>query len=434
MIPFPITGRKPGLEITMDHRIFEEYESEVRSYCRKFPTVFVKAKGAVLTDEGGTDYIDFFCGAGSCNYGHNNDFIKERVIEYLQSDGIVHSLDMYARAKGEFLDCFENNVLKPRGLDYKIMFPGPTGTNTVEAALKLARKFTGRSNVFALMGCFHGMSLGSIALTTDAASRKGCGVPLTNVTHIPAPYMFPQLDTIDYMETILTNDHSGIDKPAALFVETVQAEGGIYVLDDEWLRRARALCDRHGILLVLDEIQVGCCRTGPFFAFERAGIKPDIFVMAKSIGGMGLPFALTLFKPELDIWSPGEHNGTFRGFQPAMVAAKAGLEYMLKYDVEAETRRKGAIIEEYLCENLPKINEKLGYRGIGMIWGIDFAAFPQGSAKRASKNCFERGLVIELAGREDCVLKLMPPLTIDDDMLLAGLGRIMDAIKSMNLT
>ena len=417
----------------MDQKIITTNESEVRSYCRKFPTIFVKAKNATLTDEDGRNYIDFFNGAGACNYGHNNDYIKNKVIEYLQNDGIVHALDMYTGGKGGFIDFFETKVLQPRGLDYKIMFPGPTGANAVESALKLARKVTGRTNIFALMGCFHGMSLGALSLTSESFARKGAGVPLHDVTHIPAPYMFPELDTIKYMENMFTDDHCGVEKPAALIVEAVQAEGGINVLPDEWLQRARALCDKYGVLLICDEIQIGNCRTGTFFAFEHAGIKPDIVTMAKSIGGMGFPFALTLFKPELDKWQPGEHNGTFRGFVPAMVAGQAGLEFMLEHHVEAETRRKGMLVSDYLDEHLPKISAKLTHRGRGLINGIDFSPFAPGSAKAASAECFKRGLVIELAGREDCVLKLMPPLTIDDIDLLRGLDIIMEAIRALDL-
>ena len=417
----------------MEQKVFETYESEVRSYCRKFPVVFKKAKMAAMYDESGKEYLDFFCGAGSVNYGHNNDYIKNRVIDYLQNDGITHSMDMYTTTKGEFIQFFEDKVLKPRGLDYKIMFPGPTGANSMEAALKLARKVTGRTNVFALMGCFHGMTLGTLAMTTDEAARKGAGVPLHDVTHIPAPYMFPELDTIRYMETLLEDDHSGIAKPAALVVESVQAEGGVNVLSAEWLRRARAFCDKHGILMILDEIQVGNCRTGDFYSFERAGIKPDIITMAKSIGGMGMPFALTLFRPELDKWSPGEHNGTFRGFQLATVAGKAALEYMLENHVEDEVKRKSALVDAYLAENLTSAAPKATYRGIGLIWGIDFGAYPEGTAKKVSAECFKRGLVIELAGRQDCVLKPMPPLVISDDDLIRGLSIIMDAVKALAL-
>ena len=390
----------------MNSTVFEQHESEVRSYCRKFPAVFNKAENEFMYDTDDNQYLDFFCGAGSLNYGHNNAFIREKVIDYLMNKGIVHSMDMYTVSKGEFIKFFEEKVLKPRNLNYKIMFAGPTGTNATEAALKLARKVTGRSNIFALMGCFHGMSLGALSLTTERAAREGAGVGLDDVTHIPAPYMFPELDTIQYMERLLQDDHSGIEKPAALIIETVQ---------------------------IVDEIQTGNCRTGTFFSFERAGIHPDIITMAKSIGGMGMPMALTLFKPELDIWSPGEHNGTFRGFQLAAVAGKAGLEYMLDNQIEAETLRKGEIIREAFSERLNGVGEKLTFRGIGLMWGIDFSAYPAGMAKKASAECFKRGLIIELAGREDCVLKLMPPLIISDENLKKGLDIIFDAISALNL-
>ena len=405
----------------MDQKeIFQTYESEVRSYCRSFPAVFTRAKGSIITDTDGKEYIDFFCGAGAVNYGHNNDYIKEKLIDYLQNDGILHALDMMTDAKADFIEYFEDAILKPRGLDYKIMFTGPTGTNGVEAALKLARKVKKRENIWCLMGCFHGMTLASLALTSDRDSRNGAGVPLTNVTHIPAPYMFGELDTIQYMETLITDDHSGIEKPAALIIETVQAEGGIYVFDKEWLKAVRNFCDTHDILLIVDDIQVGCARTGTFFSFERAGIVPDIVIMSKSIGGYGLPFSLTLFKPELDIWTPGEHNGTFRGNQLAIVAAKAGLTYMLEHQIEKEAVRKEEIIRNYLTHNIT--DNTVAVRGIGCIFGIDV-----GSGERAAaitKKCFENGLIIERAGRGNCVIKLMPALTIPDELLIKGLDII----------
>lgn len=417
----------------MNTTVFEQHESEVRSYCRKFPAVFDKAENEYMYDIDGNEYLDFFCGAGSLNYGHNNAYIRDKVINYLMRKGIVHSMDMYTVSKSDFIEYFEEKILKPRNLNFKIMFAGPTGTNATEVALKLARKVTGRSNVFALMGCFHGMSLGALSLTTERAARDAAGVGLDDVTHIPAPYMFPELDTIKYMETLLNDDHSGIEKPAALIIETVQAEGGIEILSVDWLKRARAFCDKYGILMILDEVQIGNCRTGTFFSFERAGIHPDIVTMAKSIGGIGMPMALTLFKPELDIWKPGEHNGTFRGFQLAAVAGKAGLEYMLDNDIESETLRKGSIIQKALEEKLNGVGEKLTFRGIGLMWGIDFSAYPAGMAKKASAECFKRGLVIELAGREDCVLKLMPPLIISDDNLRKGIDIIFDAIRALSL-
>lgn len=415
----------------METKVFEKYESEVRSYCRKFPAVFSKAKMEHLYDEDGREFLDFFCGAGAVNYGHNNDYIKCKVLDYLANDGIVHAMDMYSVSKGEFIETLEKKILKPRDLEYKIMFTAPTGTNANEAALKLARKVTGRRNVWALMGCFHGMTLGTLALTTEAAARNGGAVGLHDVVHIPAPYMFPELDTVKYMETLLQDDHSGIEKPAAFMIETVQAEGGIWVFTDEWLQRVADFCKQNDILLIVDEIQVGNFRTGSFFSFERAGIKPDIVTIAKSIGGMGMPLALTLFRPELDIWTPGEHNGTFRGFQLATVAGKAGIEFAIENHSAEETQRKGKIVEQFIKENILPISEKLSYRGIGLIWGIDFGKFPVGTAKALSAECFKNGVVIELAGREDCVLKLMPPLIIKDEELIRGLGIIEACIKTI---
>lgn len=414
----------------MNTSVFENYESEVRSYCRHFPTVFTKSKGADFYDEDGNKYIDFFCGAGALNYGHNNPEIKKKLIEYLESDGVMHALDMYTVPKREFIEIFEEKILKPRGLDYKIQFPGPTGTNANEAALKLARKVKKRQNVFALMGAFHGMTLGSLALTTDKASRKGAGVPLDNVTFIPAPYMFPELDTVAYMQRLIDDDHSGIEKPAALFIETIQAEGGIRVFDVEWLRRVRKFCDDNDILLVVDDVQVGCCRSGTFFSFERAGIQPDIVTMSKSIGGYGLPLAITLIRPEIDVWAPGEHNGTFRGNQLAFVAAKAGLEFMLSNNIEEQTRRKGEIVKEYVEKEILPIDSRLELRGIGLIWGIEFEKTGiVGFADKVVEACFKNGLIIECAGRKNSVVKIMPPLVISDEELIKGLEIVKKSIK-----
>lgn len=414
----------------MDTTVFESYESEVRSYCRHFPTVFTKAKGADFFDEDGKKYIDFFCGAGAVNYGHNNPYIQKKLIEYLESDGIMHALDMYTVPKREFIQTLEEKVLKPRGLNYKIQFPGPTGTNANEAALKLARKAKKRSNVFAFMGAFHGMTLGSLALTTDKSSRAGAGVPLENVTFIPAPYMFPELDTIAYMQRLLDDDHSGIEKPAAVFLETIQAEGGIRVFDPEWLRAVRKFCDDNDILMVVDEVQVGCCRSGSFFSFERAGIQPDIVTMSKSIGGYGLPLAITLLKPEIDCWKPGEHNGTFRGNQLAFVAAKAGLEYMLDNKVEEQVKAKSGIIKSFIEKEILPLDSRLELRGIGMIWGIEFENIPPvGLADKVIEKCFEYGLIIEGAGRKNSVVKLMPPLVISEEELIEGMKIIKRSVE-----
>lgn len=415
----------------MNTEPFEQYESEVRSYCRNFPTVFVSAKGSIQKDETGKEYIDFFCGSGALNYGHNNPYIKRKVVEYLENDGVLHALDMYTAPKRDFIEYFEQNVIRARGFDYKIQFVGPTGTNAVEAALKLARKVKKRQNVFALMGAFHGMTLGSLALTTNADSRAGAGVPLNNVTHVPAPYMFPGLDTVEYMERLITDDHSGVEKPAAIILETTQADGGIYVLPTEWLQRVRALCDKHDILMIVDDVQVGCGRTGWFFSFERAGITPDIVTMSKSIGGYGMPFAITLLKPELDLWKPGEHNGTFRGYQLSLVAAKAGLEYMLNEHVEDAVREREQIVAKFMREEIETIDSRIATRGIGLLWGVDFGAFEGDVAKAVISEAFKNGLIVERVGRRDSVVKVMPELKVPLETLEKGLQILAQSIRNV---
>lgn len=411
----------------MNTKTFETYESQVRSYCRHFPAVFTTARGAMMYDEEGNAYIDFFCGAGALNYGHNNPYIKEKMVEYLMSDGIIHSMDMYTAPKRTFLETLQERILKPRGFDYKIMCCGPTGTNGVEAALKLARKVTGRTNVFAFMGCFHGMTLGALSLTTESYARNGAGVPLGNVTHIPAPYMFPELDVIAYMQRLLDDDHSGVSKPAALVMETVQAEGGIYPFSPEFLRACRKFCDDNGILLIVDDIQAGICRTGTFFSFERGGIHPDMVVLSKSIGG-SMPLTLLLIKPDEDIFGPAEHNGTFRGNQLSFVAGNAGLEFLLESNLEAETRRKGKLVEDFIQKEILPLDSRLTCRGIGLMWGIDCAGLGGDEFSHAvTKACFDRKLIIERAGRDSSVVKLMPTLVIEDEVLMKGLHILKDA-------
>lgn len=415
----------------MNTSIFESIESNVRSYCRSFPTVFTKAKGAIMTDETGKDYIDFFAGAGALNFGHNPVEMNKRIIAYLESDGILHSMDMFTVPKREFLTYFQDKILVPRGLNYKIQFAGPTGTNAVEAAIKLARKVKSRQNIFAFMGAFHGMTLGSLSLTTDKCSRDGAGQPLANVTHIPAPGMFEGLDTIAYMERLLTDDHSGVEKPAAIALETVQADGGINVFDSQWLRDLRDLCNRYDILLIVDDIQVGCGRTGTFFSFERAGIIPDMVTISKSIGGCGMPLAMVLMKPELDIWEAGQHTGTFRGNQLSLIAGKVGLETFVEQNLESDVKRKEALVDEFMRTEIATLDSRIQYRGIGLIWGVDFSKFDVDMTKPLIAACFKNGLIVERVGRNNNVLKVMPPLVIEDTLLIKGLEILRDSIKEI---
>ena len=411
--------------------VFETVESEVRSYCRAWPVVFERASGSRLYDEQGRPYLDFFAGAGSLNYGHNNPALKRALLDYLADDGITHGLDMSTTAKRDFLETFHETVLEPRALPYKVMFPGPTGTNAVEAALKLARKVTGRQTVVSFTNAFHGMSLGSLAVTGNAAKRAGAGVPLNHAIRMPFDdYLDGHLPDFLWFERLLDDAGSGLDHPAAVIVETVQGEGGINVARAEWLRGLAELCRRHDMLLIVDDIQMGCGRTGDFFSFEEAGITPDIVTLSKSIGGYGLPMALCLFRPELDVWQPGEHNGTFRGNNPAFVTATAALEayWADGSAMEKQTRARGEQIEQALIsvteENLADIKE---YRGRGLVWGLEFK--DKARAGRRVRRAFELGLLIETSGPESEVVKLLPALTITPDELDEGLRTLERAVR-----
>ncbi len=405
--------------------VFEKTESQVRSYCRKYPVEFNRAKNAELFSVDGERYIDFLAVAGSMNYGHNNPEIKAKILEYLSEDNIINALDMYTKAKEEFLVTFDEKILKPKNLDYKVMCCGPTGTNANEAALKLARKNTGRTNVIAFSGAFHGMTLGSLAMTTDRTSREGASLPLANVTF--APYD-GTLDSIAYLKWILEDDHSGVEKPAAIFLETIQAEGGINVASVEWLKEIRKICTENDILMVCDDIQVGIGRSGHFFSFERAGIQPDMVVLSKSISGFGMPMALLLIRPDLDIFRPAEHNGTFRGNQLSFIGGTAGINYFVEHHLDEEVRRKAVIVEKFMQEEILPLDSRLSYRGMGLMWGIDFGAVNPALALESVHEAFDRHLICEVAGRKDGVLKLMPPLTIQDDVLKEGLAIVKEAV------
>jgi len=412
--------------------VFEKNESQVRSYCRNFPIVFDKALNAEMYSAGGERYIDFFSGAGALNYGHNNPYIKDKVLNYLSGDNIIHSLDMYTVAKGDFLISFDELILKPRKLDYKIMCCGSTGANTVEAALKLARKNTGRTGIIAFHGAFHGMSLGSLSCTTDRYARAGAGIPMNNVSFMPySNGLDSWKQSLNYLEWVLSNDHSGVSLPAAIILETVQAEGGINIAENGWLKGIRDICNKYGILMICDDIQVGNGRTGSFFSFERAGVVPDLVCLSKSISGFGLPMSLLLIKPEFDIFGPAEHNGTWRGNQLAFVGAKAGIEYFCQYKIAEQVKEKEDIIEDFLRKEIQTLDARLDIRGIGMIWGIDFSKIEIPLSKDVMQECVRQHLIIERAGAGDCVLKIMPPLTIDYGTLNEGLAIIRASLKSL---
>lgn len=412
-------------------QIFEKMESEVRSYIRSFPAVFEKAKGAFIYDEDGKEYIDFFSGAGTLNYGHNNPKVSEALIKYLQEDGIIHSLDKATKAKQKFLETLDSTILRPRSMDYKVQFPGPTGTNSVETALKLARMVKGRSNVISFTNGYHGLTMGSLAVTGNTFYRDEAFMTRSNVAFMPFDgYYGEDVDTIPLIRKHLEDPSSGIDLPAAMIVETVQAEGGVNVARHKWLVELEKLCHEFDILLIIDDIQAGNGRTGTFFSFERSGISPDMVVISKSIGG-GLPLSLVLLKPELDMWKPGEHTGTFRGNNLAFVAATEALSYWSNSDFSREIDEKSTILQsslEKMQKKYSNLNAKI--RGRGLLYGLEVPDL-ENFCSEVSEEAFANGVIIELAGAKNNVIKFLPPLIIEEKTLKEGLEIIDQCIEKV---
>jgi len=411
-------------------KIFDEIESEVQSYARSFPRIFNKAQGEHLYDLEGNQYLDFLAGAGTLNYGHNNPVLKKKLLEYIESDGISHGLDLHTKAKGEFLNTFNEKILKPRNMDYMVQFTGPTGANAVEAAMKLARTIKKRETIISFTNGYHGVTLGALASTGNEHHRGAAGTVLTGVNTVPYDgYLGEGMDTTSYLDKILCDSSSGVDHPAAIIVETVQGEGGITAASFAWLRNLQKVCKKHDLLLIVDDIQAGCGRTGSYFSFEDIGIEPDIITLSKSLSGYGLPFAVVLFKPEHDIWKPGEHNGTFRGNNLAFVTAKATIDHYWSDNLfSKEVKRKGA----YIYERVQKIINTYGEgnfssRGRGMFQGIN--CVDGDLANKITKLAFKKGLMIETSGADDHVIKFLCPLTITDQNLKKGIDILEESIE-----
>lgn len=403
-------------------RVFQQMESAVRSYSRSFPVVFGRSRGSYLYDQDGKPWLDFLSGAGSLNYGHNNPLLKKALVDYIENDGIAHGLDMHTTAKAQFLETLRDVILAPRDLDYRAQFTGPTGANAVEAAMKIARKVKGREKIIAFTNGFHGVSLGAVAATGNNHHRAGAGLSLGNVERMPfCGYHGRDSDTLKMMDKLLSDPSSGVDLPAAVIVEVVQGEGGLNVAGDNWLRGLQKLCRKHDLLLIVDDIQAGCGRTGSFFSFESSGIKPDIVTLSKSLSGYGLPFSLVLLRPELDLWKPGEHNGTFRGNNHAFVTATQALKLYWSNDhFQQEIIHKAKIITRKLQAIVDTYKPlALQVKGRGFMQGIECKHGDIADA--ICRQAFEQKMIIETAGNIGQVVKCFCPLTISEEDLLKGL-------------
>lgn len=410
-------------------------ESNARSYPRRFPLALKSASGCLVTDVEGRTYLDCLAGAGTLALGHNHPEVIASLQDVLASGLPLHTLDLVTPVKDKFVsDIFET---LPAGLreEAKIQFCSPSGTDAVEAAIKLAKTATGRTDVIAFRGAYHGMSQGSLSLMGSLGPKASIGQLVPGTHFFPYPYAYrcpfgrggdeTAALAAEYFEKALRDPEGGINLPAAVILEAVQGEGGVIPAPAEWLRKVRSVTSELGIPLILDEVQSGVGRTGTFYAFQKAGIVPDIIALSKAIGG-GLPMSVMIYRQGLDLWKPGAHAGTFRGNQLAMAAGSKTLE-IIKRDGLVE---RAAIAGRRLRANLERIQSHTPYigevRGEGLMLGVEvidptrnpdsLGHPPHGGdiARAIQSAAFRDGLILETGGRYGSVLRLLPPLTISD--------------------
>jgi 2,4-diaminobutyrate 4-transaminase len=418
----------------------ERYESAARVYPRHFPFAVAEAQGSYIRDLDGNVFIDFLAGAGVLSFGHNHPELVEAATQ--QMSVFTHGLDMPSPAKDAFTEAQLSMLPEPMRDHMKIHFCGPTGANAVDAAIKLAKTATGRGDIIAFRGGFHGTTHAGMAVTGNLSTKT----PIAN--GVPGVHFFPYPtggvpDGIDpttwdatcaaLLEEALTDPNGGIPLPAAVIMELVQGEGGVNPATLLFAQRVRKLTRDLGIPLIIDEVQTGGGRTGTWFAFEQYDIEPDIIVASKALSGMGLPIAVIIYNRDLDVWTPGAHTGTFRGNQLAFAAGAKAIKLVRRDDLLGNVRARGEQVTRALepLSAHPAVRE---VRGLGLMWGVELVAPGDGrTAGRLAEEVQERalraGLILELGGRDDCVVRMLPPLNVTAEVMDIALTILTRAIK-----
>jgi diaminobutyrate-2-oxoglutarate transaminase len=405
---------------------FDELESNVRYYCRRWPAVFSSAQGCVITDEDGVEYLDFFAGAGALSYGHNNPLFVEVAIEHLRSGRLLHSLDTFTPEKRTFLDTIQRTILAPRQLDMVVQTVGPTGATAVEAALQLAQRLTGHRAVLGFEGGYHGMSYRAASISASMAGRE-TSAHLKDFVALPFVQHVDEAD-IELLDATLRSPVNG-QPIGVVIIEPTQGEGGARAFDPVYLSAIRRITRELGILVIADEIQAGVGRTGPFFSFEGSQLDPDVICVSKSISGLGLPMAINLVRRSLDAWNPGEFTGTFRGNNLAFATSATMLEnYWSDSTLEKSTEQFGHTVRTAL-ESIADTFGAGGFsvRGNGLLCGLAVGDTELASA--ISRHAFERRLIVETCGPGDTIVKLLAPLVIEPEQLDEGLTRLALAVE-----
>jgi diaminobutyrate-2-oxoglutarate transaminase len=408
-------------------------ESNARTYPRHLPLAIREARGVTVTDVDGNEYYDCLAGAGTLALGHNHPRIVEAIERVLDAGRPLHTLDITTPTKERFVDSLFDSLPSEFAESAKIQFCSPAGTDAVEAALKLVKTATGNRSVLAFQGAYHGMTNGALSLMGDTDAKGPVPGLMNGVHHLPFPadYRCPfgvggeegHRLASRYVENLLGDPDSGITEPAGMILEPVQGEAGAVPAPDEWLREIRRVTRERDVPLILDEIQSGLCRTGEMYAFERAGVTPDVVTLSKAVGG-GLPLAVVVYDESLDVWEPGAHAGTFRGNQLAMAAGEATIDYALENDLDEHAAAVGARLRDRLESAADRFDAIGDVRGRGLMLGVEFVDedadwrgpgphAPNGAlAEAVQAGCFDRGLIVELGGREGATARFLPPLIV----------------------
>ncbi|MFC0332022.1 aspartate aminotransferase family protein [Paenibacillus sepulcri] len=416
----------------------EARESSARSYPRRLPIAILEAEGIHIKDMDGKIYYDCLAGAGTLALGHNHPVVIEAIRQLIDNKRPLHTLDLTTPLKEHFVDELFASLPEEFARSARIQFCGPTGGDAIEAAIKLVKTATGRRSILSFQGGYHGSTHATMSLSGTPGQKEKVQGLMPDVHFLPYPYAYrcpfgaggdqTHLLSSRYIENLLNDPESGILPPCAMIFEVVQGEGGSIPAPVEWIREMRRITREHNIPLIIDEVQTGIGRTGKLFAFEHAGIIPDVLVLSKAIGG-SLPLSVMIYNDQLDVWKPGAHIGTFRGNQMAMAAGLATLKYVKENDIPAKAEERG----KQLMSRLNGLKEQAAcigdVRGRGLMVGVEvvnenggldqlghYPAYPR-LASRIQQECLKRGLILEVGGRHSSVMRFLPPLIVTEEQI-----------------
>lgn len=441
-----LTGNRPLLESQAAR------ESNARSYPRRLPLAIKEAEGIYVTDMDGKTYYDCLAGAGTLALGHSHPVVIDAIKSTLDRKLPLHTLDITTPLKEAFVDELFASLPELFAKDARIHFCGPTGADGIEAAVKLAKTVTGRRGVFAFQGGYHGSTHAAMSLSGTLHQKSEIHGLMPDVHFLPFPYTYRcpfgvggercQRLGIRYIEGILNDPESGVLPPAAMILEVVQGEGGAIPAPVEWLREVRRITETHGIPLIIDEVQTGFGRTGRLFAFEHAGIVPDMLVLSKAVGG-SLPLSVVVYRKRFDLWKPAAHIGTFRGNQLAMAAGLASLKFIQSENISVQSAMRGRQLLQRLRQLQTRVGEIGDVRGLGLMIGVEIVhgrgetdalgqplANPE-LAARIQRRCFQKGLILEVGGRHSSVVRFLPPLIITETQVDSVADIFAEAVREV---